>query len=419
MNLSEVLRRVLSQIAIDSLNGYIAGSVLPLHAQPFAPPAEPRQSEDPYCSVTGEPLKYMSLGTRKMAGMLEKIAQTIDPRGNGFANSLRVTMYRKQLATTTDDAQILNILGQMSVEMLNSGRTLEALHLLEQLQKSNEDMGSILGANFVAQNRYFQALCNLRLGEQENCLTNHNAQSCIFPISAAGVHKLQRGSRRAIEILERQLQDRPSDRVAAWLLNIASMTVGDYPDKVPPAWRIPPEAFKSEYDIKPFPDIAGDLGLDVNGLAGGVIIEDFDGDGNLDILVSDWSPHGPMHFFHNNADGSFSDRTIEAGLSGLAGGLNIIQGDYNNDGLPDVLILRGAWLGAEGNQPDSLLRNDGHGHFSDVTEEAGLLAFHPNQTAVWLDFNGDGWLDLYFAYESGGDNVHPCALYRNNHDGTF
>jgi hypothetical protein len=126
-----------------------------------------------------------------------------------------------------------------------------------------------------------------------------------------------------------------------------------------------------------------------------------------------------MHFFHNNGDGSFVDRTMEAGLTGVTGGLNLIQGDYNNDGLPDVLILRGAWLGAEGNQPDSLLRNDGHGHFSDVTEEAGLMAFHPNQTAVWLDFNGDGWLDLYFAYESAGESIHPCALYRNNHDGTF
>src|SRR5262249_7356554 len=69
--------------------------------------------------------------------------------------------------------------------------------------------------------------------------------------------------------------------------------------------------------------------------------------------------------------------------------------------------------------PDSLLRNDGNGHFTDVTEEAGLLSFDPGQTAVWFDFNGDGWLDLYFGYESFGDEVHPCKLYRNNKDGTF
>jgi hypothetical protein len=418
MNLFKALRKFLAQITNSLAVGLMIASTSPAHSLPLAPPTE-LPEEDPYCNVTGEPLKYMSLGTRKMAGTLEKIARSSDPRFNGFANNQRVTMYRKQLVKTTDNAQILNELGQMSVELLNAGRSEEALKLLEQLEKANQDMGGILGENFIAQNRYLRALCDLRIGEQENCLTNHNAQSCIFPISPEGVHKLQRGSKNAIEVLESQLKDRSTDRVAAWLLNVAYMTVGGYPDKVPPAWLIPPDAFKSEYDIKRFPDIAADLGLDVNGLAGGVIIEDFDNDGNLDIMVSDWSSHGPMHFFHNNGDGSFADRTMEAGLTGLTGGLNMVQGDYNNDGLPDVLILRGAWLGAEGNQPDSLLRNDGHGHFSDVTEEAGLMAFHPNQTAVWLDFNGDGWLDLYFAYESAGDSIHPCALYRNNHDGTF
>ncbi len=259
----------------------------------------------------------------------------------------------------------------------------------------------------------------LRLGEQENCLLNHSAQSCILPIVGDGIHKLQRGSRKAIEILEEQLHRTPNDRKAAWLLNIAYMTVGEYPDKVPIGWRIPPEAFKSEYDIKHFSDVAGNLGLDVNDYAGGTITEDFDGDGDLDILISDWSARGPMHYFRNNGDGTFTDRTKEAGLAGLVGGLNLLQGDYNNDGLPDVLVLRGAWLFEDGHHPDSLLRNDGDGHFTDVTEETGLLAFHPNQTAVWLDYNGDGWLDLYFGYESFGEGIHPCKLFRNNRNGTF
>jgi hypothetical protein len=48
----------------------------------------------------------------------------------------------------------------------------------------------------------------------------------------------------------------------------------------------------------------------------------------------------PMHFFHNNGDGTFSDRTAAAGLSDQLGGLNLIQADYNNDGCLDVLVLR-------------------------------------------------------------------------------
>jgi hypothetical protein len=101
------------------------------------------------------------------------------------------------------------------------------------------------------------------------------------------------------------------------------------------------------------------------------------------------------------------------------GGLNIMQTDYNNDGWPDVLVLRGGWQGNLGRQPLSLLKNNGQGTFTDVTEEAGLLRFHPTQTAVWFDYNGDGWLDLFVGNESNPKSVEPCELFCNNGDGTF
>jgi hypothetical protein len=136
-------------------------------------------------------------------------------------------------------------------------------------------------------------------------------------------------------------------------------------------------------------------------------------------MVSSWNPRAQLRFFRNNGDGSFTERTREAGLTGEIGGLNMIQTDYNNDGRPDVLVLRGAWLGAAGKYPSSLLRNNGDGTFEDVTEEAGLLGFHPTQTAVWFDFNSDGWLDVFIGTESYNTNNFPCELYRNNGDGTF
>src|ERR1019366_1524192 len=123
--------------------------------------------------------------------------------------------------------------------------------------------------------------------------------------------------------------------------------------------------------------------------------------------------------FHNNGDGTFTDRTAEAGLTGLVGGLNIVETDYDNDGRPDVLVLRGAWLGKEGHYPPSLLHNRGDGTFEDVTRRAGLLAFAPTQTAAWADFDGDGWLDVFVGAESTPGDKNPCHLYRNNHDGTF
>jgi hypothetical protein len=101
------------------------------------------------------------------------------------------------------------------------------------------------------------------------------------------------------------------------------------------------------------------------------------------------------------------------------GGLNIVVTDYNNDGHPDVLVLRGGWWGQNGKYPMSLLRNNGNGTFDDVTEEAGLLSLHPTQTAAWADYDNDGWLDLYVGHEANTSENHLSQLFHNNHDGTF
>jgi hypothetical protein len=215
------------------------------------------------------------------------------------------------------------------------------------------------------------------------------------------------------------LRESPSDLLARWLLNIAYMTLGEHPHKVPSQWLIPARVFDSEYDIKRFPDVAGRLGLDVLGLAGGSVLEDFNADGLLDLMVSSSGLRDLLRFFQNNGDGTFTERTAEAGLSGLVGGLNMVHADYNNDGFPDVLVLRGAWMGPAGHYPNSLLRNNRDGTFTDVTEEAGLLSFHPTGTAAWGDFNNDGWVDLFVGNESRGKENHPCELFQNNGDGTF
>ena len=82
------------------------------------------------------------------------------------------------------------------------------------------------------------------------------------------------------------------------------------------------------------------------------------------------------------------------------------------------MILRGGWLAENGKFPNSLLRNKGDGTFDDVTRSAGLLSYHPTQTAAWADFNKDGFLDLFIGNESESA-AHPCELYKNNGNGTF
>ena len=109
----------------------------------------------------------------------------------------------------------------------------------------------------------------------------------------------------------------------------------------------------------------GTLNLDLNNMAGGVIADDFNNDGYLDIVTSSWDLDVGLHFFESNGDGTFTDRSKDSGLSDLTGGLNLLQTDFNNDGLKDIFVLRGAWLRADyGLQPNSLIKNNGDGTFT-------------------------------------------------------
>lgn len=273
------------------------------------------------------------------------------------------------------------------------------------------------------------AFAYFRLGELQNCTGNHNADVCIFPIQGEGVHKLQFGAAEAAKRYAALLADPATNPENAylyrWLLNISHMVLGTYPDGVAKEWLIPPEAFASDYDIGRFRDVAAARGLISFGRAGGIIVEDFENNGHLDVMISHMGLDEQVDYFRNNGDGTFTRATEQAGLKGITGGLNIVQADYNNDGCIDVLITRGAWLHDKGQYPMSLLRNNCDGTFTDVTAEAGLLNNYPTQTAVWADFNNDGLLDLFIGNEIVRDrvpwpeNTPNFRLYINNGNGTF
>lgn len=363
-------------------------------------------------------------GTLQMVEALGRIALELeaDPGRNLFLNRERAARLRRHLADTPadyPDGPSLRL--RLIEELLGAGDSLEALAEVQRLRAWHLATPQVrFDAALERRITFLEALCQLRIAEQENCVRDHSADSCLFPIQGAGVHLRPEGSRAALGLLTRLVEEDPTDLRARWLLNLASMTLGEFPSGVPPAWRIPPAAYASAYPLAPFPDVAGALGLDVNDQAGGCIAEDFDRDGDLDLLLSSWGLRGALRLYRNNADGTFTETASAAGLDGITGGLNLLQADYDNDGWTDVWILRGAWMGEAGRLPNSLLRNLGDGTFADVTHEAGLFSRHPTQAAVWLDFNGDGWLDLFVGNEtSPGDPPHPCELFRNNRDGTF
>jgi hypothetical protein len=380
---------------------------------------------DPICETVEPPTPKLPPGnpapsTRRMAQRLAEIRDQMNPASANYLNDRHADMLQGHLTNTTEINEKLRLQFELAIQHVNAARPDAALNTFSAMERLVAENGGELDDRTRAELQLRKGMAFFRLGEQENCLATHNADSCVFPLKPKAYHLLPRGSRGAIAMFNAHLAENPSDFSTRWLLNLAHMTLGEYPEKVNPQYLIPPERFASEYDMPRFFDVSDGLGIDLNDLAGSVIVDDFDNDELYDLVASAWDLKGQLRYFHNNGDGTFADRTSEAGLVGEVGALNIQQTDYNNDGLLDIWMLRGAWMGKQGRIPKSLLRNNGDGTFTDVTEEAGLLSPHPTQASRWFDYDGDGWLDLFIGHEST-DPKDPdwCELYHNNRNGTF
>jgi hypothetical protein len=231
----------------------------------------------------------------------------------------------------------------------------------------------------------------------ENDVHHAPGDICLLLQGPGQSHAKSRDAERAIEHFLNFLKQQPDNLEVRWLLNLAHMTMGWYPDRVPPAYLIAPAAFASAENVGRFRDVAPQAGLNVVATAGGVIVDDFAGAGRFDVVTSNFDSCGPMHYFRNNGDGTFTERTSAAGLDGQLGGLNLVQTDFNNDGCKDILVLRGGW---QLPQRRSLLRNNCDGTFTDVTAASGLAEpVTSSQTAAWADVNNDGLLDLFVGNE--------------------
>ena len=261
----------------------------------------------------------------------------------------------------------------------------------------------------------------LRRGEIENCIDCSGPSSCIFPLDIEAVHRQQLGSREAIKHFTAYLAWAPGDLRARWLLNLAYMTLGEYPDHVPKAFLIPSDIFRSKLDIGQFKNVAADVGLDVRGpnMAGGSIFDDFTGDGLPDLFTTSIDSDIGASLFVNHGDGTFEDRSAGAGLSHQIYVLNLAHGDFDNDGNPDVVLLRGAW---ESRARLSLLRNKGAGVFEDITLASGLAEPIATESAVWGDYDQDGRLDLFVCGEFHRDKpdvIDRSRLYHNEGNAKF
>ena len=162
-----------------------------------------------------------------------------------------------------------------------------------------------------------------------------------------------------------------------------------------------------------FVDVSEAAGVADDGLGKGVAFADVNGDGFVDLYVS--NKGGANKLYLNNGDGSFKDVTASAGAGVDSPGFTMgsVFGDYDGDGDADLYLATGGQYEIESNR---LFANNGDGTFTDVTAQAGVGLKEFTYSASFADYDNDGDLDLYCAnYGVGAKNV----LFANNGDGTF
>ena len=330
-------------------------------------------------------------------------------RGIGF----KIADQIEKSAADLPDEQAIEPLIKRAMLFNYEGKPAVTYQILEQL-RSRVENDKELAREWLYTIIHCQGVAAIRRGEDENCIMCRGDSSCILPINPAAVHQNPEGSQLAIRHFTEYLEQFPNDHGVRWLLNLAHMTLGEYPNQVDPRFLIRLDHYdKSEFDIGKFRDVGHLAGVNRLNQAGGAIMEDFHNEGRLDIVITSADATEHMILYRSLGDGTFQDRTKEAGLlDQVGGGLNCVQTDYNNDGYMDIFVIRGSWI----KYPvrPSLLRNNGNGTFTDVTDEAGLQRPMTSIAAQWADYDNDGFLDLFVCGQR-----QPSRLYRNKRDGTF
>jgi hypothetical protein len=376
------------------------------------------------CAQAPAALPSEDPGTRRMAGILAEIATGAreTAQNNAFLNRERVALMRQTRRPGDGLTPDFAFSQQLADELLKAGDTREAIVGLEEIVTGR---GLSWDSIAPADKPLFDllALAYLRLGEQQNCAENSAANICILPLRGGARHVRQEGARGAITRYTALRRQFPSDRGAQWLLNLAVLQIGGWPDSLPVGDRVPGMAPVGPARFPEYPNVARAVGLDHFGQAGGLSVDDFNGDGFPDVFATAWGFSDAVRVMINDGRGGFADRGAAAGLAGITGGLNVIQADYDNDGDLDVVVLRGAWQGEGGQFPFSLLRNRGDATFDDVTSAAGVFSLVAVNSASWADLNLDVYVDLFVGYESysklNGTVPRFSKLFVNNRNGTF
>jgi hypothetical protein len=272
----------------------------------------------------------------------------------------------------------------------------------------------------------------MRLAEQRNCLSalapapapgpgatggpaaahagHHDpaahAGICTLPLTFR--HPDPAPGRRAAELLLRLLDEyAPGDPLYTWLYNFQQMPLGGFPHDVPERYRIRSrfmDLFTGEAGTAAaarHPELSlvergAELGVATPDSGKGVAVEDFDGDGRLDIVEA--GLYEKLNFYRNSGTGAFEERGAAAGFGPVRGNHIVTTADFDGDGCFDLLVSRPFAEDPPGTI--TLLKNRCDGRFDDVTRPMGLDMWRDEGRSAspwvhaWADVDMDGDLDL-------------------------
>ena len=238
-----------------------------------------------------------------------------------------------------------------------------------------------LGRGLIKVGRYSEAVMHL------NSAAATTADSALrsTALHEAGVASFFSGDfeaalRQESGALDADSRNAPA-RYWAWL---AAQKLGGYPEWVAAQNRMDMQAGQAEATVE-YEEISARIGLDKTSGGRGLAVFDYDNDGRLDVAIA--CAHGGLSLYHNNGDGTFSDVSVESGLYRGTNGFGIAAGDYENSGYPGLAVCRAGFFGGM----VELWRNNGDGTFSDVSVESGVSADSTCSSApIWADCSTAG-----------------------------
>ena len=262
-----------------------------------ASPRVPLYSED-WTEDSGQGLALRYSQPITDAQSLEQIRTSDEGRSQRGIASFKRELSAVDRQTPAGRAQALQLEVFLGLLNMSIGEFVEADRWLSDASVADPECPPMVRTNIEA----LRGVAALRRGETENCVACCNGSSCIFPLVPEAVHQSPSGSREAIRRFTTYLEQRPEDLGVQWLLNVAYMTLGEYPAGVPKEKLIPLGPFQSNGGVGRLENVAARVGLSARGanMAGGAIVDDFNGDAAAGRLHLDEGPDPGLRAFHQS-----------------------------------------------------------------------------------------------------------------------